>query len=307
MAETPTTAIASPVTLPLNVFVGVADVTSTRAFEFPGAVYRQFLAYVSGGTPGFNSGTEADSHEWGKFLQYGLNNSGALANYTVSMGTDGRWSIRNNTGSPATITMDGSVVAAQTTSKIVAVMTGFTTTVLTIAAGATATAEQQPFGFCCAIGRENDTGRAALPAKTVGAEMPDGSVYVWTDDQHRTARTFDLLFLPKDATAKAALSAAGTPLFPTTITKEKTPSLTPTTTYALPWSVYETVRTGGGKRLGYTTQFQQMVAGSVLDFVDGYFDLATLNAAAPNKPYGTWDQRWRWNGVALLTRAVATR
>lgn len=305
MAETITTALALPVTFATTASIIVTDsgAGSPRTATFPASTYRQFLAYVGGSPAGVNTGTEADPHEWGKYFQYKLNNNGALALWSVAMGTDGRWVVTYSGTGTGQVEWD----ELAGTSKVPRVMTGFGAN-LSIAAGGSSTATHQPFAFAATIGRGEDTGLASLPAKTVGAEMPDGSVYAWTDNQHRVMRTFNLEFQPKNLAQKNALGAAGTPLFPTALTVMKAPSLVPTSSYVLPWSVYETIRTAAGKRLGYTTNFQALVAGSSFAFDDGYLSLETINAQVPNKPQAPgYDARWKWTGVQVVHYAEMSR
>jgi hypothetical protein len=299
-----TSALALPVTLSGSPALSITDSSGTRTATFPNEVFRHFLAYVSGATPGVNSGTEADPHEAGKYLQYKLNNNGALAHHTITFTTDGRWQWFYASTGTASITWDGT----GGTSAVLARLYGWTGNT-TATAASSSTAQHQPFGFAACESRPGSTGRTYEPPKVAAARMPDGSAYGWSDGYTNSFQSFNVAWLPKDAAAKSSFGVAGTPAYPTSITRERAVLTAPSASYTLPYSWWEAIAASLNLRCGFAQgNLQRLIAASESTFLDVYVDPSTITKAGALKPQvANWDQFWTWEGVTLLTRAAALR
>lgn len=305
MANPITSALALPVTFGSSLSITVTDsgAGSPRTATFPAETYRQFLAYVGGAPAGVNSGTEADPHEWGQYLQYKLNNNGALALWTVTMTTVGQWAIAYGGTGTGEIKWDG----AGGTSLIPRIMTGFTSNYAGGAGSITAT--HQPFAFAATDSRASATGRTFDPPKVAAARMPDGSVYGWSDGYTGSYQSFDLTWLPKDSATKSSSGSSATPAYPVSITRERTVLTVPTASYTLPYSWWEAITASLGVRCGFAqANLRELIAGSQTAFFDVYVDASTIQKAGALKPMvPSWDAWWRWDGITLTTRAQGTR
>lgn len=298
MAENLHTAIAVPYTLPAGASVAVVDATSTRTVTLPaGGVVRHFLASAFRTTLGTALGTEADPYEAGALLQLLLRAAGSNTWWTVAMGADARWRITYSGSGTGTLTW---------TSTVLAPLFGFAANV-SLTTGQTATAAYGPTHWAASFAKVNDTGRTTMPVKVAGAEMEDGTVYAWLAPRQRTRRSFDLRFHPRTAALAASLGSFATPAYPTTLAKEASPTRDIAAGYALPWSLYETLRASAGCLVAVAFgNLQPLVAATESEFAEGYWDLATITrdgALAPFQP--TNQQRMDWSGLALITKVNA--
>lgn len=291
MAETLHTAIALPYAPGAGQDFNVNDVSGPRTITFDDAVYRPYLAAASR-TPGTTLGTEEDPHEAGAYLQYKLREGTAASNWTVAMGTDGRWRITYSGAGSALVTWAGTPLAA---------FYGFTSD-LVYFSGQTITATYQPTHFAASIAKVNDTGRTPLARLAASARLTSGRVYGWSDGQHGMGRRFDLRFHPRDAALATSLGSPATPAYPTTLRVEQAPSRAITGSYTLPWSLYETVRAGEFCRIAVAFgNFQNLLAGSEQSFAEGYWMPETIQAAdalAPSQPLN--NQRYDWRGLSFV-------
>ena len=113
-----------------------------------------------------------------------------------------------------------------------------------------ATATYLPSHCVLAIACDPDTGWIDGPGRFAGAALPDGTVYGWHDGRATMKRTAAFRLLPRDWTARTALSAQGTPAYPV-----NTRWLSPSTSepyQALPWSALDMLATAAGMQCGVT-------------------------------------------------------
>lgn len=316
MAETITTLHAVPYVVPAasyNLTV-TDDLGAGRTVVWnpsgTARTYRPFLAFTGGGTPGTNSGTEADPDEPLTHLQTQLN-AGGTPRWTVTLSTAALVTIGYQGNTTASITFPADLTLRN--------LLGWTTSGTgSLVGGQAAVATYQPMMLCASIARERDTGWVRVPQKFGGAEMPDGSVVGWGDGQHRARRAYDLRYhppgtMPAGMTGANPAGALATPLYPALSTALAAPTRSTAGLSAfqtmLPWSVWETFAVSAGVRIGLAPgNFQALRAGTDTLFDDVYLALETIQATDADQPSTAgFAGRWDYRGVRVWFRAQMTR
>ncbi len=278
----------------------VTDLFSTRTVTInPGSAaryFRTYLALASGG--GTNAGTVASPDELLAHISTQLNAGTSATRWSLTMNAIGIVSFNYSGASTATI--------AFTTTQIRDLL-GFTGNISIVGPGSQ-TASYQPTHMAFFSSRPGPNVWQPIPAKIVGAEMPNGDVYSWRSSSCRMRRTFDLGLLARDIAMRGTIGdlSMDTPIYPA---KSRWAAPSAALGTAPPWSVYELMRTSDGTRLGAAFgNFQAMAAGSDLLFDEVYWTLDTVRAmdqvslVTPN--LGTL---YNWRNVSCFWKAQGTR
>jgi hypothetical protein len=284
MAETLSSCIAVPFTFSGTQTVTVTDsgTGSPRTFAMDSGTYRTFLAQTGTGTPGLNSGTEADPRETIALLEHYLNDGAGGTLWSAVMTADGFVKITNIAAGP------GAEIDFTSADGLAAALgfhpSGFSLHVdLIINNGASHTADYPPMFFGATISRPNDTGESPLPQAFASSTTADGQVIGWGDNTRVVTRKWDARFHPNTWSDRTTLSAAGTVMKPTTLAQAQSPSRVADGDFTkLPWSFQETIQCAAAVKIAVAhANFQELVAGSDHTFDVCYLDADTINAQRP--------------------------
>jgi hypothetical protein len=267
LAETINTMLAGEIRLTssYNLTVTDSDSPSGRTVTIPAGYYRILLADAVDG-----DGTQANPWELLSRLAFLLSESASGTLWTTSLTADGfvRITYVVPGGGSASIAWDGTGVVRD--------VLGFTATATFSAPGQSSTATYHPSHVLYSICRAGDSDWTEEPPQSAFCEVPGGQVVGWQDASGTMVRSFDLRFHPRDWATRASRSAAGTPMLPAKARYSTSGTAAGTDP---PWSVKDFVRAAAGKRVGFTTQFQSVVAGSVEEFDVCYLADSTIKAS----------------------------
>lgn len=284
MAETPNALLAQPFTITAETWTLTDDVGTTRTVTIPAGTYRVVLGSATTHTPDVPGDLLARL------------NTTFGASWRWAMGTDGRVSL-SYLGPTVTVGVATPPMGGSTVLKIL----GGLTPLAFFNVNAHATATYLPTHAILASTVDPDSGWELAAGRFAGARMPDGSVYGWGDGLQRLTRTLGFRLMPRNADVWTALSMAGV--------APGTPAEGPRTRWldatasepaqAPPWGAMETIATAGGQALGFTTDLQGILAGTVTTFERVYLTPDAIAQAKTQVSVKGWDPRRDLTGLEL--------
>jgi len=282
--ETPNALLAQPFTITAETWTVTDDVGTSRTVTIPAGTYRVVLGAASTHT------VDAPGDLLTRL------NTAFGSSWRWALGTDGRARVTYLGPSVST----GILLAPMGGSAVLAIL-GTLTLPATFAVDDVAHATYLPTHSIFAATVDPDSGWEVAPGRFAGARMPDGSVYGWGDRLQRLTRTVGFRLLPKNGAVWSALSTAGTaPGTPAEGPRARW--LDPTASepaQAAPWGAMETIATADGQALGWTTDLQGVLAGTVTSCERVYLTPETLVSAKTQLSVKGWDPRRDIVGVEL--------
>ncbi len=271
MAETLTTLIAQPFSLAAAYTALVTDSGAgsprTVTFNPTGTVwYRTYCAPTGAAGTGHTVPIE--------FLAYCDGIIGGVPNlWSLALNSAGKVVITYTGTGTGTVAWSGALIAARL---------GFTGNI-SCGAGLSQTATNQPMYCLFSHWREAPMSWQGQQVGAAISETDDGRVDFLGGLYSKLTRAFSLRGHPYTPTDQTALSMIATPMYPNEIQAAaggvwQAPTLTPTTTE--PWSIHQFLHTSKGKELGYTFEFDAMIAGTQTRFSEGYWTRKTLESKA---------------------------
>lgn len=291
MAQTINTMLAEPFNVASSIVFdrNDQDGASSRTISSTG-YYRVWLA--AGGT-----GTATAPYELLSKLETALG-----ARYTVRLTTTGLVRISYSGTGTSTLTWTG----GGNTAGPMRALLGFTGSTTSISAGSYTDSTYQPHGciFSAAILRSS-----GLTTSTRGAAFAvteGGVVYGYSSRTSIVRKKCVLGWAPRSWTDRTALSAAATPIYPTSIADTAVPRTLYGASTSGSWSVHDFISSGGAANIAimYGT-FQSKIASAVSssDYWTGYLAPETLASEnAEREPIANYP-RWMERDLELILNA----
>lgn len=261
------TALVMPFKFPASSYTAsVVDAagTNTRTFITSGLWYIIEFAHTSSPL-----GTVDDPVNLLKHIETEIGNT----RWRVSLNSDGKVAITNLGASTASITF--------ATTAIPFALGFISTATISVGAGATVTGTYQPTHCIFAFSREEDTGWRSKGQIIAAADLPDGSVYGWSNGYARWERGMVLKYHPKDKTKQTGTVSNITVAYPEISSTEwKNPTDSPI--IAPPFSAHRFLNSGVNNGVGkYIAacfgNFQANIAGTDLTFEQVSLTANSLN------------------------------
>jgi hypothetical protein len=297
LAETINTMLAGEIRLTSSYNLTVTDSASPggRTVTVAAGYYRTFLGDVANG-----DGTQATPYETLSTLEALLNAAGpGSGSWTVALTSAGF--VRITYAAPGT----GAASIAWDGTGVVRDVLGYTATATFSAPGQSSTASYHPSHCLYSICRANDSDWTEAPPQSAFCEVPGGQVVGWQDASGTMVRSFDLRFHPKDWATRTSRGSAGTPMLPAKARWSTSGTAAGTDP---PWSVKDFVRAAAGKRVGFTDQFQALVAATTGEYDVVYLADATIKADRAMVPtIPQLSALYDFKGFAIRWNASATR
>lgn len=284
MSEQPNALLAQPFTIPAETWTVTDDVGTSRTVVIPAGTYRIVLGAASTHT------VDAPGD--------------LITRLNTAFGASWRWRLRTD-GRAEVAYLGPSVTVGVLTppmggSTVLAIL-GALNPPNTFSVGDSSHAPYLPTHCIFAATVDPDSGWEIMPGRFAGARMPDGSVYGWGDRLQRLTRSIGFRLLPRNGSVWSALSTAGT--------APGTPAEGPRARWldatagepaqAAPWGAMETIATAGGQALGWTTDLQGVLAGTVTSCERVYLSPEAISSAKMVLSVKGWDPRRDVTGVEL--------
>lgn len=282
--ETPNALLAQPFTIAAETWTVTDDAGTSRAVTVPAGTYRVVLGAASTHT--------ADAP------------GDLLTRLNTSFGSSWHWKLRSD-GRAEVAYLGPSVTVGVLTPPMggstVLTILGALNPPATFSIGDSSHAPYLPTHCIFAATVDPDTGWEITPGRFAGARLPEGPVYGWGDRLQQLTRTVGFRLLPRNGAVWSALATAGTaPGTPAEGPRARwldATALEPA--QAPPWGAMETIATAGGQSLGWTTELQGVLAGTVTSCERVYLTPDALTRAKTQLSVKGWDPRRDLVGVEL--------